>query len=603
MKLVIAEKNSVARAIADVLGAKSKGEGYYEGGGYVVSWCVGHLLGLAEPQAYDERYARWRYNDLPILPKNWKYTPIKSSAKQLKTLLYLIKRDDVTEIINACDAGREGELIFRLVISHGRPRCKKPVWRLWVSSMEERAIADGFAGLRPAADYEPLYHAAVCRARADWLVGMNYSRLFSVLYSAQLRVGRVQTPTLAMIVEREERIRTFVPEIFYVVELSGAGFIAESKRFADKPAAVDVRDKCQGKTAVISSAKKQQKITAAPKLYDLTTLQREANRLFGYTAEQTLAAAQALYESKAITYPRTDSRYLTQDMAAGLMSLANLAAGLLPFLPPINDLNPKAVINNTKVTDHHAIIPTPTAPKLNISSLEVRQRHVFWLVCTRFVSAMSEGHVFDETAVVVLCEGEQFSAKGKVIINNGWKTYEQALVNSLGQKAKKEPEPLPDVIQGQQFTAKTGLREGATTPPKHYTEDTLLSAMENAGNKDMPQEMERRGIGTPATRANIIETLVNSGFVRREKKQLRPTDQGINLIAVVPDSVKSPMLTADWEHSLKSIERGELTGGEFMAAICAYISDTVAAFGPADVSAEGKARFAGQQKFRKRKKR
>jgi len=576
--LVIAEKNSVAKSIAAVLGAKTRRDGFYEGGGYVVSWCVGHLLGLAEPQTYDGRYARWRYEDLPIIPQNWRHVPTQNTQKQLKVLSDLMGRADVGTVINACDAGREGELIFRLVYVHAK--CKKPMQRLWISSMEESAIADGFRNLRPGSDYNLLYHSAVCRQRADWLVGMNCSRLFSVLYNASLRVGRVQTPTLAMIVEREEKINNFVSEPFYIIELTGGGFLAEREKLKEKNIAEEICTKCNGKIAVIKTVKKQNKSTAAPKLYDLTTLQREANRLFGYTASATLAYAQSLYEKKLVTYPRTDSRFLSQDMAAGIPSLVQNVAGILPFPLPAGGLGTitvKQVINNAKVTDHHAIIPTPSAPKANTATLPADEKNIFTLICTRLISAVSEKHMYAETVVTVECESEIFITKGRMVLSNGWKGIEQALVQSLGRTVKGEDKPLPALKEKDQFTAETSVREGHTQPPKHYTEDMLLSAMESAGAEDMPEDAERKGIGTPATRASIIETLVKSGFLERKGKQLLPTEKGVNLTKVLPDSVKSPKLTAEWEHSLKGVEAGGVSGGDFMNSINAFVDNIVKA--------------------------
>lgn len=574
--LVIAEKNSVAKSIAAVLGAKTRRDGFYEGGGYVVSWCVGHLLGLAEPQAYDGRYAKWRYEDLPIIPQNWRHVPTENTQKQLKLLSSLMGRSDVGTIINACDAGREGELIFRLVYVHAK--CKKPIQRLWISSMEESAIADGFRNLRPGSDYNLLYHSAICRQRADWLVGMNCSRLFSVLYNVPLRVGRVQTPTLAMIVDREEKINNFVSEPFYIVELNGGGFTAEREKLKDKNIADEICDKCNGKIAVIKTVKKQNKSMSAPKLYDLTTLQREANRLFGYTASATLTYTQSLYEKKLVTYPRTDSRFLSKDMAAGISPLVQNVAGILPFPLPtggIGTITVNQVINNAKVTDHHAIIPTPSAPKANIASLPGGEKNIFVLICTRLISAVSEKHLYAETIVTTECESEIFMAKGRMVLHNGWKSIEQALVQSLGRTVKGEDKPLPELKEKDEFTAETSVREGHTQPPKHYTEDMLLSAMESAGAEDMPEDAERKGIGTPATRASIIETLVKSGFLERKGKLLLPTDKGVNLTKILPDSVKSPKLTAEWEHSLKGVEGGGVSGGDFMKSINAFVGDII----------------------------
>jgi len=581
--LVIAEKPSVAKAIADVLGAKTRRNGSYEGNGYVISWCVGHLLGLAEPQVYDEKFAKWRHEDLPITPQEWKYTAAASTKKQLKILVDLMKRSDVGVIVNAADAGREGELIFRLVYEHAK--CKKPIKRLWISSMEESAIADGFRNLKNGTDYDSLFYSARCRQQADWLVGLNFSRLFSVLYNAQLRVGRVQTPTLAMIVEREQKIAGFTKEPFYVVDIMGdvpmnGKIKAEREKIKDKATAEAIRADCDGKTAVVKSVQRQEKSVSAPKLYDLTTLQREANRQFGYTATQTLSAVQNLYEQKIVTYPRTDSRFITEDMAGGIPSLVQNVAAVLPFMASTvtintDNMNASQVVNNAKVTDHHAIIPTPAMPRADISSLPTAERNILMMICTRLVSAVSEKHIYAETVITLDCHGETFTAKGKTIKQNGWKTIEQAFIGSLGKSKKDEEKPLPELSEGQQFTVNAAVREGFSQPPKHFTEDALLASMETAGADDMSDDVERKGLGTPATRAAIIENLVKSGLLARKDKLLLPTDKGVNLIKVLPDSVKSPMLTAEWENHLKRIERGEITADDFMIAINRFVADTV----------------------------
>ena len=573
LNLVIAEKPSVAKALADVLGAKTRRDGSYEGNGYVISWCIGHLLGLAEPQAYDEKYNKWRYEDLPIAPKEWKYTATASTKKQLKILVNLMKRNDITTITNAADAGREGELIFRLVYDHAK--CKKPIKRLWISSMEESAIADGFRNLKDGTDYDRLYHSAKCRQQADWLVGMNYSRLFSVLYNSNLRVGRVQTPTLAMIVERGQKIANFTKEPFYVVEVSGGGIKAEREKIKDKTTAEAIRADCDGKTAAVQSVQRQEKSVSAPKLYDLTTLQREANRMFGYTAAQTLSCVQNLYEQKIVTYPRTDSRFITEDMADGIPVLVQSVAAVLPFVSEMGICNVSPIVNNAKVTDHHAIIPTPAMPKANTSSLPTAEQNILMMICTRLLSAVSEKHIYAETVITLDCHGETFTTKGKIIKQNGWKSIEQAFISSMGKTKKDEEKPLPDLAERQQFTVNASVREGFTQPPKHFTEDMLLSSMETAGAEDMPDDAERKGLGTPATRAAIIENLVKSGLLVRKDKLLLPTDKGINLIKVLPDSVKSPMLTAEWENHLKRIERGELSADDFMIAINRFVADTV----------------------------
>jgi len=572
LNLVIAEKPSVSKALADVLGAKTRRDGSYEGNGYVISWCVGHLLGLAEPQTYNEKYAKWRYEDLPIAPQSWKYTPAASTKKQLKILVDLMKRKDITTITNACDAGREGELIFRLVYEYAK--CKKPIKRLWISSMEESAISDGFNNLKDGGDYDGLFHSAKCRQQADWLVGMNYSRLFSVLYNAQLRVGRVQTPTLAMIVEREDKIANFVKEPFYVVEAT-AEIKAEREKLTDKAAAEAIAAACNGKTADVKSVERKEKSESAPKLYDLTTLQREANRLLGYTAAQTLSAVQNLYEQKIVTYPRTDSRFITEDMAGGIPALVQSVAAGLPFAVSVGGINVPQVVNNAKVTDHHAIIPTPTMPSADISALPTAERNILLMICTRLVSAVSDKHLYAETVITLDCGGEVFTTKGKTITQSGWKAVEQAFFASIGKTKKDEAKPLPELSEGEQFSVNTSVREGFSQPPRHFTEDLLLSSMETAGAEDMPDDAERKGLGTPATRAAIIENLVKSGLLARKDKLLLPTDKGVNLIKILPDTVKSPKLTAEWEHDLKRIEQGDFTADAFMTAINHSVADTV----------------------------
>jgi len=584
---VIAEKPSVAKSISDVLGAKTRRDGSYEGNGYVVSWCVGHLLGLAEPQDYDEMYKKWRYEDLPIIPKDWKYTANASTKKQLKILCDLMKRPDVDVIINACDAGREGQLIFGLVYDYCDSN--KKTKRLWISSMEETAIADGFRNLKDGAEYENLYQSALCRQKADWEVGLNLTRLFSIIYDAQLRVGRVQTPTLAMIVEREAKIAAFVKEPFYVVQITDGRFIAEREKVRDKQTAESICSDVVGKSAVVTSVQRSEKSVSAQKLYDLTTLQREANRLFGYTAAQTLSCVQNMYEQRICTYPRTDSRYLTEDMAAGLPGLVQAVSAVLPFDVNITNINVSQVINNAKVSDHHAIIPTSTMPKADLSALPAAERNILHMITTRLISAVADKHIYAETVVTALCEGETFTAKGKTVIQDGWKTVEQAFAASTGKAKKDEDKSLPELLEGYRFNAKAAVREGFSQPPKHFTEDLLLSAMETAGAEDMPEDAERRGLGTPATRANIIENLVKSGFLVRKDKTLLPTDKGINLIKVLPESVKSPLLTAEWENHLGRIEREEMTADDFMISIGKFVGGLVKTHNTA--SDEGKALF------------
>lgn len=577
----------MAKSIADVLGAKNRRAGSYEGNGYVVSWCIGHLLGLAEPHDYDEKYAKWRYEDLPISPSNWRYNADDSTKKQLKILCDLMKRSDIDCVINACDAGREGELIFRLVYNHSR--CNKPIMRLWISSMEESSILQGFRNLKSSDDYENLYRSALCRQRADWLVGLNFTRAFSVLYNTQLRVGRVQTPTLAMIVEREARISGFVKEPFYVVEITDGRFTAERQKLTDRITAENISASCLGKTAVVTSVTRQEKSSSAPKLYDLTTLQRDANRLFGYTATQTLNCVQNLYEQKLCTYPRTDSRFLTEDMESGIPALVNDVSHTLPFTVNTGNITASQVINNAKVTDHHAIIPTPTMTKADISALPTAERNILQMITMRLISAVSEKHIFAETVVTVECENETFTSKGRTVIQNGWKEIEQAFTASIGRYRKNDEKDtsLPDIAEGHSFSAKSAVCVGFSHPPKHYTEDLLLSAMESAGaisNKlelDMPDDAERKGLGTPATRAAVIENLVKSGLIERKDKNLLPTDKGVNLIKILPESIKSPLLTSEWENHLKRIEHGDMSDYDFMIAIDKFVEGIVKTYSTA----------------------
>ena len=571
--LVICEKPSVAKDIAKVIGANIRKDGYFEGNSYIVSWCVGHLLGLAEPQSYDEKYAKWRYDDLPILPENWKYEANNSTKKQLVILVNLMKRSDVDIVINACDAGREGELIMRLVYDHAR--CNKKMKRLWVNSMEQTAIEQGFKTLIDSTEYDNLYRSALCRQQADWTVGMNLSRLFSVLYNATLRVGRVQTPTLAMIVEREDKIANFVKEPYYVVTISNGELSLERERLKDKEAAESTAASCNGKTAVVTKVEQKEKTEMPPKLYDLTTLQREANRLFGYTAAQTLENAQSLYEKRLITYPRSDSRYLTHDMAEGISILVKEVSAMFSYFESEQNITCEQVINDKKVSDHHAIIPTTSMPNADLSELSANVKNILDMVCTRLVATVAEKHKYSQTVITVECESELFTAKGKTIVTAGWKAIEEAYIRSIGKEKKNIEKTLPNVTEGQSFTAAASVREGFTKPPQHYTEDLILSAMETVGAKDMPDDAERKGLGTPATRAAIIENLVKSELLVRKDKNLLPTIKGINLIRITPESVKSPMMTAQWETLLKQVEHGELTAEDFMKSINEFVSELV----------------------------
>ncbi|KPU45079.1 DNA topoisomerase 3 [Oxobacter pfennigii] len=578
MKLIIAEKNSVGQAIAAVLGAKERNSGYLEGGGYLVSWCVGHLAGLARPEAYDTSYDKWRYGDLPILPKQWQFAVGKDKRKQFDVLRGLMRREDVTEVVNACDAGREGELIFRTV--YHLAGCAKPMKRLWISSMEDTAIRRGFDGLKPGGEYDGLHQAALCRSQADWLVGINATRLFSVLYRQTLNIGRVMTPTLALLVQREEEIAAFVKTPFYIPELDCGGFTVSGQRQQNRSEAETIRAACDGRPAVVTSVQRQEKETTPPRLYDLTTLQREANRLFGFTAQQTLDYLQSLYEKKLATYPRTDSRFLTEDMAAGLPVLVNQAALVVPGIRGKAAVTCDAglVTDNSRVSDHHAILPTMEIRNADLAALPSGERDILFLVSGRLLCAVAERHRYAETVVTVGCEGNSFEAKGKTVLHGGWKTIDAAYRTALKSKPEENGEPasLPELTEGQRFVAvRAAVKEGFTTPPKHYTEDTLLKAMETAGSEETPEDAERKGLGTPATRAGILEKLVKTGLVERKNKQLLPAKKGINLIAVLPEVLKSPMLTAEWEHRLKLVERGGLSDTEFIGEITALTAGLV----------------------------
>ena len=571
MKLVIAEKPSVAMSLAAVLGATERKDGYLEGSGYLVSWCVGHLLELAQPEAYKEQYAKWRYEDLPILPENWKYEVPKDKKTQLALLCRLMKDKRVDSVVCATDAGREGELIFRLVYEYAG--CNKPMERLWISSMEDAAIREGFDHLHPGSDYDKLYDAAVCRAGADWLIGINATRLFSVLYGVTLNVGRVMSPTLALLVQRESDIESFISKPFYVPEITCGGFTASGEKMTERSEAEKIRMDCDHNSAFVRSVEKQVKTIQPPRLYDLTTLQRECNRIYGYTAQQTLDYVQSLYEKKLATYPRTDSQYLTKDMQATAASLILWLRDNMPFgkgcagEPDID-----RVTDDSKVTDHHAIIPTVEIARTDLSELPSGERDVLTLLAVRLLCATTQANRFEAVTAMLDCQGYTFTAKGKTILQSGWKEVERIHRMSIRQSEtehrENEDAALPVLKEGQTFeTVSASLREGKTSPPKHYTEDTLLSAMETAGAEDMPDDAKRKGLGTPATHAATLEKLVSAGFVQRKKKQLISTEKGRNLIAVLPDNIKSPILTAEWESMLKQVEHGELSATSFMDQI------------------------------------
>ena len=600
-KLIVAEKPSVAQAIAKALGITKRRDGYLEGRGSpvatskcqqhleapteptgetecLVSWCIGHLVELAPPGYYDPKLVKWSRADLPILPKTWQYLVSPGTQKQFEVLRSLMARPDVDQLICATDAGREGELIFRLV--YHQCGCAKPFTRLWISSMEDVAIREGFAHLKPSTEYDALYKAALCRERADWLVGINATRLFSCLYGQPLNVGRVMTPTLAMTVSREAAIDAFRPEPFYTVLLKMEDCMASSERFKDKSQAEALLAECRkASQAVLQKTERKEKTEHPPALYDLTSLQRDTNRLLGYSAQQTLDYTQALYEKKLVTYPRTDSRYLTEDMEPGLPDLIRQTAahfGVTGEIP----IHTQQVINSKKVSDHHAILPTRSMANADLSSLPAGESHVLRLIAARLLAAVGEPYRYAETTVQMECAGQVFTAKGKTVLAEGWKAVERAVLGDTAEKDKEKLEILPEVQERETMSVLDAqLKEGKTSPPKHYTEDTLLSAMETAGKEELPKEAERRGIGTPATRAAIIEKLVKKGFLTREgsgkTKNLIPTEKGRALISVMPEEIQSPAMTADWEQKLLQIERGELDPETFMDEIEQMVASLV----------------------------
>ncbi len=579
MKIVIAEKPSVAQSLAKVLGASKRRDGYLEGNGYLVSWCVGHLMELSEPDVYDKRYGKWRYEDLPILPKEWKYEVFSGTKKQFDVLKTLMNQDDVTDVINSCDAGREGELIFRLVYQESG--CRKPVERLWISSMEDKAIREGFEHLRPETEYDALYEAALCRERADWIVGINATRLFSCLYGQTLNVGRVMTPTLGMVVMRDAEIRAFKPTPFFTVQLQTGGFTAISQRFEKREEAQGLHTRCrEDAAAVVKSVERKEKTEHPPLLYDLTTLQRDANKILGYTAQQTLDYTQSLYEKKLVTYPRTDSQYLPDEMQEKLSDLVEGSAIKLGF-SEADILQPKRVINSQKVSDHHAIIPTETSMQEDTKDLPAGEQEILKLVRMRLICAVGADHRYAETKVILTCGGEEFTAKSKEILQEGWKgTWQQV----YPAKEKEKQEEINAYLEAGDTVNPENIevKEGKTSNQKHFTEDTLLSAMQAAGKEDMPEDAERTGIGTPATRAGIIEKLVQKGFLERKgdrkSKYLTATEKGNALITVMPEQIQSPSMTAEWEQKLLEIEHGEYSPEAFMEEIEGMITSLVATY-------------------------
>ena len=553
--LVIAEKPNVSRAIAKVIGAYRQEDGYLEGGDCVVSWCLGHLAEYAAPEHYDERYENWRFEDLPILPVEWKLLVHNTKKPQFNVLRKLLRSKKFDYVVNACDAGREGEAIFRRV--YALAGSKLPIRRLWISSMEDAAIQQGFENLRDGAAYDNLFAASECRAKADWLIGMNGTRAFTKKYGRKQTIGRVQTPTLAMLAERQAQIQNFVKEPYYKVELSGAGVVAVSEQMAQEQDADTMRAACDGQCAVVGSIERKRVEKKPPKLYDLTTLQREANRYYGLTASQTLQAAQELYEEKLVTYPRTDSQFVTEDMRKTVESLVLALDGAAADV--------SCVINNSKVTDHHAILPTMQSAKCNKEKLSETKQKILSLIIWKLVQAVQPSFIYEDVLVIVCCQGRNFTAKYKDVLQPGYTAKPVPLV----EPEKNKDASLPnDLEQGKVIpVVRAEKKQGFTSPPKVYTEDTLLSAMETAGNKEFEKDTEKKGLGTPATRAAILEKLVSAGYVQRKGKQMIPTEDGVAAIRNIPDYLKSASMTAEWENDLLRMERGEIKPHDFMQGI------------------------------------
>lgn len=572
--LIIAEKPSVSRAISSVVSADTAKKGYTEGNGYVVSWCVGHLVGLKYPNDYGSGWEhKWSFSQLPMIPDKWQFTVTDSTKSQYNILKKLMNRSDVTEIICATDADREGECIFRYV--YNMARCAKPVKRLWVSSLEESAIRSALINMKPMSDYDSLFNAGYARARADWLVGMNGSRLFSVRYGGKLNIGRVQTPTLAMIVQRDAEVSGFVKQKYFTADLNCGNFILSSARIDDENTADTLVSACDGETVMISSVKREIKTEKSPKLYDLTTLQREANKAFGYTAQQTLDYTQSLYEGKLVTYPRTDSQFLSDDMLQTAFDVVNLCNTIFGFsISHTPDI--KKVINNAKVSGHHAIIPTINIASADLDSLPNGEKNILTLIAAKLICATAPVHKYETVKITAICKETEFMATGRTVLDIGWKHFIKS--------DKNAEKSLPAVSEGQAFTAQASKGKHFTSPPKPYTEDTLLSAMERAGNENYDEDTEKKGLGTPATRAATIESLVRNGYVERDGKKLRSTDKGRELIKVVPDEIKSARLTAEWESKLQQIEHGSYSADSFMSEICGFISSMCRKYGSADKS-------------------
>ena len=574
--LVIAEKPSVAQSYAKNLSAYKREDGYLEGESCIVSWCLGHLAEYAQPEEYDPKYEKWQFDDLPILPEAWKLKVSKDKKKQFDVLKGLMNRSDVEYLVNGCDAGREGELIFqRVYVLAG---CRKPVKRLWISSMEDAAIQKGFQTMKSEEEYKNLCMAAVCRAQADWLIGMNGTRAYTTRYFKRLVVGRVQTPTLAMLAERQERIEHFQKEAFYKVALTDGKLTVVSENIANEEAADLLAALCNGSTAVVTQMKKERKKSFPPKLYDLTSLQREANRYFGYTAKHTLDMLQELYEEKLITYPRTDSQFVTEDMKDSVEELVGKMPVLLPFVDYGqlgHDI--KRVINNAKVSDHHAILPTKEAVEKGIADLPADKKNLMMLICQQLVQATGEEYLYEQTDITVKCQEHDFKARGKISVQMGFKEVEKAFkqlcVKAEPVEGKEKETSIPaGYEEGMRlFPVKAEKTTHYTSPPKPFNEDTLLAAMETAGNKEFDSETEKKGLGTPATRASIIEKLVSSGYAQRKGKQILPSIEGKELVKVMPEYLKSAVMTAEWENQLLMMEKGQITDTQFMGEITSLV--------------------------------
>ena len=574
--LVIAEKPSVAQSYAKNLSAYKREDGYLEGESCIVSWCLGHLAEYAQPEEYDPKYEKWQFDDLPILPEAWKLKVSKDKKKQFEVIKTLMNRSDVEYLVNGCDAGREGELIFqRVYVLAG---CRKPVKRLWISSMEDAAIQKGFQTMKSEEEYKNLCMAAVCRAQADWLIGMNGTRAYTTRYFKRLVVGRVQTPTLAMLAERQERIEHFQKEAFYKVALTDGKLTVVSENIANEEAAELLAALCNGSTAVVTQMKKERKKSFPPKLYDLTSLQREANRYFGYTAKRTLDMLQELYEEKLVTYPRTDSQFVTEDMKDSVEELVEKMPVLLSFVDYGQlGYGIKRVINNAKVSDHHAILPTKEAVEKGIADLPADKKNLMMLICQQLVQATGEEYLYEQTDITVKCQEHDFKARGKIPVQMGFKEVEKAFkhlyVKAEPVEGKEKETSIPaGYEEGMRlFPVKADKTTHYTSPPKPFNEDTLLAAMETAGNKEFDSETEKKGLGTPATRASIIEKLVSSGYAQRKGKQILPSTEGKELVKVMPEYLKSAVMTAEWENQLLMMEKGQITDTQFMGEITSLV--------------------------------